>query len=199
MEDRHVALTARSAVNATWREAIKEAETRIADLTTSVEELTASSARLGTEIKNLEKEVAANQAALDQATGIRQKQLAEFNAEEKDLLESVSALKAAITVLSKHHGGAFLQQPQHLMGVAATLQHEMQRHSVLLKGTLTRSERKVVAAFIQAPGDYFDAAPTFKQSYAPQSGEIFGILRQMKETFEKFSRRLRNIVALHPT
>merc|ERR1711957_411899 len=25
---------------------------------------------------------------------------------------------------------------------------------------------------------------TFKQSYAPQSGEIFGILRQMKETFE---------------
>merc|ERR1712066_221132 len=28
------------------------------------------------------------------------------------------------------------------------------------------------------------ATPTFKQSYAPQSGEIFGILRQMKETFE---------------
>ena len=26
--------------------------------------------------------------------------------------------------------------------------------------------------------------PTFKQSYAPQSGEIFGILEQMKETFE---------------
>merc|ERR1712178_355328 len=25
---------------------------------------------------------------------------------------------------------------------------------------------------------------TFKQSYAPQSGEIFGILNQMKETFE---------------
>merc|ERR1711988_489297 len=33
-------------------------------------------------------------------------------------------------------------------------------------------------------GDYFDAEPTFKQSYAPQSGEIFGILKQMKETFE---------------
>merc|ERR1712232_42149 len=45
-------------------------------------------------------------------------------------------------------------------------------------------ERKVVESFLQAPGDYFDAAPTFKQSYAPQSGEIFGILRQMKDTFE---------------
>merc|ERR1719416_278427 len=40
-------------------------------------------------------------------------------------------------------------------------------------------------SFIQASaGDYFDAAPTFKQSYAPQSGEIFGILTQMLETFE---------------
>merc|ERR1712204_49046 len=37
---------------------------------------------------------------------------------------------------------------------------------------------------IQAPEDYFDAEPTFKQSYAPQSGAIFGILKQMKETFE---------------
>merc|ERR1719428_671848 len=41
-----------------------------------------------------------------------------------------------------------------------------------------------MAAFVQAPSDYFDASPTFKQSYAPQSGQIFGILRQMRETFE---------------
>merc|ERR1711874_714210 len=165
--------------------AIAEAEARIADLTTKIEGFTAASAELNTEIKNLEKEVAANQEALDQATAIREKQLAEFNAEEKDLLESISALKAAITVLSKHHGGALLQMPRsHMLGVAATLQHEMQKHASLLQGVLTHSERKTAAAFVQAPEDYFDASPTFKQSYAPQSGEIFGILRQMKETFE---------------
>merc|ERR1719254_166833 len=82
---------------------IAEAEARISDLTTKIEELTAVSARLNTEIKNLEKEVARNQNALDKATAIREKQLAEFNAEEKDLLESISALKAAITVLAKHY------------------------------------------------------------------------------------------------
>ena len=60
----------------------------------------------------------------------------------------------------------------------------MQKHSSLLAGVLTHTERKAVAAFVQAPQDYFDAKPTFKQSYAPQSGEIFGILKQMKETFE---------------
>merc|ERR1712151_1120587 len=145
---------------------------------------TANSAELNTGIKNLEKEVAANQAALDQATAIREKQLAEFNAEEKDSLEAISALKAAITVLSKHHGGSFLQTTTRIQSVAATLQYQMQRHSALVKGSLTRKERKVVESFLQAPGDYFDAAPTFKQSYAPQSGEIFGILRQMKDTFE---------------
>merc|ERR1719488_266260 len=49
---------------------------------------------------------------------------------------------------------------------------------------ITPREHKMVAAFVQSPGDYFDAEPTFKQSYAPQSGQIFGILQQMKETFE---------------
>merc|ERR1719453_2520873 len=139
---------------------IADAEARISDLTTKIEELTAASARLNTEIKNLEKEVAANQAALDSATAIRQKQLAEFNGEEKDLLESISALKSAVTVLSKHH--SMLQVPRsHMLGVAATLQHELSKHAALLRGVLTQSERKTIAAFVQSPEDYFDAEPTF--------------------------------------
>merc|ERR1719155_370272 len=162
---------------------IADAEARIADLTTKIEELTASSARLNTEIRNLEKEVASNQAALDKATAIRQKELAEFNEEEKDLLGSISALKSAVTVLSKHN--SLLQLPEsHVAGVAASIQNVMQKHASMLSGVLTHSERKAVSAFIQAPADYFDAEPTFKQSYAPQSGAIFGILNQMKETFE---------------
>merc|ERR1719401_2115854 len=156
---------------------IAEAEARIEDLTTKIEELTANSARLNTEIKNLEKEVAANQNALEKATAIREKQLAEFNGEEKDLLESISALKAAITVLSKHNGDAFLQVSRsRIMSVAATLQKHLS--SSQLKGVLTPSERRAAVSFIQSPQDYFDAEPTFKQSYAPQSGQIFGILRQ---------------------
>merc|ERR1719503_388901 len=146
---------------------IADAEARISSLTTKIEELTASSARLNTEIRNLEKEVAENQAALDKATAIRQKQLAEFNEEEKDLLESISALKSAVTVLSKHN--SLIQMPRsHLVGVAASVQHVMQAHSSVFAGVLTHSERRAVSSFIQAPEDYFDAEPTFKQSYAPQ-------------------------------
>merc|ERR1712032_1787202 len=77
--------------------AIADAEAKITDLTTKIEEYTATSARLNTEIKSLEQEKAKQQAALDKATSIREKELGEFNGEEKDMLESISALKAAIT------------------------------------------------------------------------------------------------------
>ena len=164
---------------------IADAENKIENLTTKIEELTASSARLNTEIKNLEKEVAENQEALDQATAIREKELAEFNAEEKDSLEAISALKSAVTVLSKHHDSALLQMPaSHLQSLASSIQYQMQKHAPVLQGVLTHTQRKKIAAFIQSPQDYFDASPTFKQSYAPQSGEIFGILKQMLESFE---------------
>merc|ERR1719284_1172091 len=80
---------------------IADGEAHIADLTTKIEELTANSAQLNTEIKNLEKEVAQNQNALDKATALRQKELAEFNEEEKELLQSIGGLKSALTVLAK--------------------------------------------------------------------------------------------------
>merc|ERR1719162_1131261 len=151
---------------------IADGQARASDLTTKIEEMTASSARLGTEIANLNTEVAANQGALDKATSIRQKQLAEFNAEEKDVLGSISALKSATVVLG-NKGAALLQIPSsHVQGVKAGVQNVMQQHASLLAGVITHKQRKAVTAFLQAPG------------YAPQGGEIFGILSQMKETFE---------------
>merc|ERR1719424_1066220 len=64
----------------------------------------------------------------------------------------------------------------HIDGVAASVQNAMQKHSSLLQGVLTHTERRAMAAFLQQPAS--------AGSYAPQSGEIFGILSQMKETFE---------------
>jgi len=164
--------------------AISDAESRITSLTASIEEGTASSARLNTEIKNLNSEVAKNQEALDKATALRQEELAEFNTEEKDVLQSIGALKSAVTVLGKHNE-AFLQVSEDmLLNIAVKVHAAMRKHHQIVAKALSPSQRKTVTAFIQAPSDFFDADPTFKQSYAPQSGAIFGILKQMKETFE---------------
>jgi len=147
-----------------------DAESKIEQLTTSIEDLTAGSSRLTTEVKNLEKEVAKNQEALDQATEIRQKELAEFNAEEKDLLGSIGALKSAVTVLSKHNSASLLQIGS-MSAITSGVQSALTMHADLLKGVFTHKQRRAVTAFLQS-------------GYAPQSGEIFGILKQMKETFE---------------
>merc|ERR1719217_1973267 len=64
------------------------------------------------------------------------------------------------------------------------MQYQMRKHSALLQDVLTDSQHQDFAAFVESPQDYFDAEPTFKQSYAPKSNAIFGILNQMKETFE---------------
>jgi hypothetical protein len=156
--------------------AIDDAEAKIEDLTTEIEELTALSARLNTEIKNLEKEIAKNQEALEKATALREKEIAEFNAEEKETLEAIAALGGAIKVLAKHHGGAALLQTSSLLPIATLIQKEIQKHADLFQGVLTRSQKKLIAALVQQPAS--------AGSYAPQSGEVFGILKQMKETFE---------------
>jgi chromosome segregation ATPase len=155
--------------------AIAEAEQRIADLTAAIEAGTGKSAQLTTEIANLDKEIAANQAALDKATALRQKQLAEFNAEEKDLLQSIQALKNAIVVLSKHHTESLLQTTEQslaLPNIAIMLKHMGRKYGDMMQDTITPAQQAIVNQFIQAP------------AYAPQSGEIFGILKNMKETFE---------------
>jgi len=157
--------------------AISEAEGRITDLTSTIEELTASSSRLNTEIKNLNAEIAHNEAALDKATAIRQKELAEFNGEEKDMLQSIGALKSAVTTLGKHNSFAQTEVSSEVfIDLAATIQDQFRKHKDILNEIVTPTQRKTIAAFVQSPSDYFDADPTFKQSSAPQSGAIFGIL-----------------------
>merc|ERR1719191_362409 len=159
---------------------ISEAKTRIEDLTAAIEEGTGGSSRLTTEIANLGKEVAKNEAALDKAQAMRTKELAEFVAEEKDVLQSISALKSAIIVLSKHHGGAsFIQvSSSQLSQVAIAMHEQLQKHEKVFEGVLTKSQKRKVEVFAQASKGQVHA------KYAPASGEIFGILKAMKETFE---------------
>merc|ERR1719265_1295818 len=88
---------------------IADAEQAISDLTSAIEGFTSSSAKLNTEVANLEKELAKNTESLEEATSMRDKELAEFNAEEKETISTVGALKGAVTALSKHHEASFLQ------------------------------------------------------------------------------------------
>jgi len=156
-------------------QSIADGEQSINDLTAAIEGFTGNSARLNTEIANLDKEVAANSEALDKATALRKKELAEFNAEEKESLQTISSLKSAVIALSKHHDAAMLQTESSAATMEsakmmAGVQHILHKHADALRGVITPRQRKSLTAFVQ--------------EQAPASGEIFGILKQMKESFE---------------
>jgi len=154
--------------------AIADAQLHLSNLQATIETNTALSETLKAEIEGLEQEIKRNEESLAKATALRAKQKAEFVGEEKETVQSIQALNAAVTVLAKHHTGG-----SAAASALATIKVQLQRHGALLRGVITPRQRRSLAAFVQAPGT------TFKQaSYVPQSGEIFGILRQMKATFE---------------
>merc|ERR1719272_791493 len=128
---------------------ISDAEQHIADLTAAIEEYTASSARLNTEIENLNKEVAKNNQALDTATALRTKQLAEFNEEEKDMLQSISSLKSAVISLSKHHEYMLQDSDDAYYTIVTSLHEQLRKHKDLLREVITPHQRKVIESFAQ--------------------------------------------------
>merc|ERR1740121_1195665 len=108
-----------------------------------------------------------------------------FHAEEADLLEAIKACGQAITVLKEYN-----PSPAGLAQVRAVAQNLQQEQVFdLVKRSLGGPASSYQLAALQAflaqaqDGSSFLTVPGF-QSYAPQSGQIFGILSQMKEDFE---------------
>ena len=163
---------------------IADAQSRITALTASIEALAADSATLNAEVANLQGELAKDSNALGEATALRSKQLAEFNQEEKDSLVSINSLKSAVIALSKAHGGSLLQTPlsdEQQISLSLKMKELLRMHQSMFDESITPRQRREVESYFnlgQQP------VALVQQSYNPQSGAIFGILKQMKEDFE---------------
>merc|ERR1719146_384566 len=120
--------------------AIADAETKITKLNAEIEKQAGTSSKLNTEIQELEKELAQNQESLDTAAALREKQLAEFTEEEKDMLASIGSLGSAVTVLGKHHGASLLQSSAsevNALSVMAMVRDQLRRHRDMLAEVIT--------------------------------------------------------------
>merc|ERR1719420_2122289 len=124
--------------------AIKDAEAKIKLLGLKIDEWSAWSGQLSVEISGHIKAEADLRANLEQATAIRKKELAEFNAHE--LLDTIAALKAAIAQLQPHHPHTAMLLLQRSEGqgassaatqVAAALRHMLEKHSDLIRAVAT--------------------------------------------------------------
>merc|ERR1719298_18751 len=110
-----------------------------------------------------EKEAAAKKAIAD-ATAQREKEAAEFASESTEDKANIAACSKAIDAIVKGMSGAFLQSD-----AASAL-----RNLVLNRESLDRYSRRTLTEFLSTSADY-----------APASGEIVGILKQLLEDMEK--------------
>jgi len=154
--------------------AIADADLKIKNLGALIEELTAKSQQLTIDITNLKEAIAKGEAALAEATALRDKELAEFNQEDKDAIVAVKGLHGAVQVLGKQNAGAALPQ-EAMLQLQQVLSRHM-THSQLHHLGLAPRQKHIVMSFLQQP--------TGATSYNSQSGEIFGVLSAMKESFE---------------
>jgi len=159
--------------------AIEAGKARMADLKAAMGEYAARIEELRVSLAETKSQLRQDQKALDSATGIRTQEAQAFHLEEKELLDTIQACKQALVVLSKHHPSL-----TQLQAVAKSL--EAVRTMRMAKDTLSRDKLAVLKAFVQQAEDASGSLrriPGF-QSYTPQSGQIFGILKQMQEEFE---------------
>jgi len=156
--------------------AIELGEAKRDDLKASMAEYEAKIAELREGLASTTAKLRGDQDALDAATSIRFKEGKAFHEEEKSLLDTIQSIKQALVVLSKHHPSL-----EQLRSIARTL-------DALKVGELTHmsigSEKlNLLKSFLQgAQQETSDSnlrrIPGF-QSYTPQSGQIFGILKQI--------------------
>jgi len=156
--------------------AIADAEQHSADLTSTIEMTTAKHEQLTTDIAELKRQIAENTDGLNTATALREKEGSEAHENEKDSIQAIGNLKGAVVSLQKHHGEALTQEA--MVQIQQVLKEPLARRPNLLRQLgLAPAHQRMVASLLQQNAGYVRDA-------APASGAIFGILKQMKESFE---------------
>jgi chromosome segregation ATPase len=136
---------------------IADAEAKGPELQAAIKEGTGKLTQLKEDVKQHKADRAAAKTAMAEATAIREKEAAEFAKATEDLKTNLAAMHKAVTAIEKGMGD-FLQT-----GAAATL-----RTFAMNTQHLMDADRQDLLAFLSE-----DSA------YAPASGEIVGILKQM--------------------
>jgi len=85
-------------------QAVEDAEEKIDQLVSDVEGGASSDASLKVKVEALKKDIAEKTSALKTAVSIREKEAAEFRAEEKDSVQAIVGLKNALNVIQRSAG-----------------------------------------------------------------------------------------------
>jgi len=145
------------------QKSVEEAEMKLPQLSSGIEETTATRDQIKSEVEQHKQDRTDAKDSIGKATAVREKEIAAFEKDSSDTKANIAALSKAIAALRKGTGG-FLQAPTF-----SVIQ------KLALDVDLGASDRDLLASFLSNQ----------QGEDSPQTGEIIGILEQMKETMEK--------------
>merc|ERR1719240_2271106 len=146
----------------TLGQSIADAENKIPQVESSIKESTAMKKQLESELKDAQVGRVDAKDTIAKATAIRDKEHKAFTAKEAELNSNIGALSKAIPAIEKGMSGAFLQSKS-----ASVLRQ------ISLSAEMIPADRDLLASFLSEGN-----------GYAPQSGQIVGILKTLKDEME---------------
>jgi len=139
---------------------IGAAETKVPAVSSDIEGTESKLAGAKSTLAQAQSDRTAAKAAMADATALREKEASTFAGLKSDYDTNIAAIAKAVDAISKGMAGSFLQTP-----AAQILKRAVSRLN------LVESDQEEVAAFLSQ-----------SSQYAPQSGDILGILKQMGDT-----------------
>jgi len=145
---------------------IEAAKGKNEQLLSSIEETGSQLKQAKADLKSAQESRAAAKAAVAKATALREKEAGVFAKDSGDFKTNIAATKKATAAISKGMGGAFLQT-----STASVLKQ------LSINMDISSIDREMLTSFLTQGRD--------NAGYAPASGQIVGILKQMSDTMEK--------------
>merc|ERR1719456_473370 len=142
---------------------------KIEELSSKHESETAEKSQIDQELVDHKSDREGAQKDVAEATAIRDKEKAEYEATAADSAANINALSGALPALEQGMGGAALLQTQGGNRVVKIVENSQD---------VDTYDRDNVLAFLQGKSE---------GDYAPQSGQIVGIMKQMLESMQKAS------------
>jgi len=139
---------------------ISAAEDKLASLPNEIKAAVEKLSQLKADVKQHQTDKQAAKDAMAEATAIREKEAAAFAKEKSYFDSTITAITKAVAALEKGVAGGFLQT-----SAAATLK------TVVQTADMEEADRTMLTSFLSG-----------QVGYAPQSGQIIGILKQMGDT-----------------
>merc|ERR1719498_2108656 len=152
-----------SNADGTLGKSISDAQTKIPQLKSEIQEGSATKKQLEPELKEAQVSRVEAKDTIAKATALREKEAAAFAKTKSEAESNIGALSKAIPAIEKGMSGAFLQTK------AASVLRQ-----ISVSAEMASADRDLLASFL-AEGS----------NYAPKSGEIVGILKTMKDEMEK--------------